>query len=60
MRLQPNQANAVTGGIWLIGMGILFATGLWWPGMLVLVGLTAILQQWAHGQVGMDCMLGSG
>jgi hypothetical protein len=50
MRLQPNQANAVTGGIWLIGMGILFATGLWWPGMLVLVGLTAIVQQWANGR----------
>jgi len=50
MRLQPNQANAVTGGIWLIGIGILFATRLWWPGILVLAGLTAIVQQWALGR----------
>jgi hypothetical protein len=50
MRLHPNQASAVTGGIWLIGIGVLFATRLWWPGILVLVGLTAVIQQWASGQ----------
>ena len=28
----------MTGGIWLIGLGVLFATGYWWPGILFLVG----------------------
>jgi hypothetical protein len=43
------RANAVTGGIWLIGLGILFATRFWWPGILFLAGITAIVQGSAHG-----------
>jgi hydrogenase/urease accessory protein HupE len=43
------RANAVTGGIWLIGLGVLFATKLWWPGILFLAGATAIIQGTAHG-----------
>jgi hypothetical protein len=31
-------------GIWLIGLAILFFTGLWWPGILVLVGISMVLQ----------------
>src|SRR5438876_445365 len=38
------RANAVTGGIWLIGLGVLFATHFWWPGILFLAGITAIVQ----------------
>jgi hypothetical protein len=43
------RANAVTGGIWLIGLGILFAIKFWWPGILFLVGITAIVQGLARG-----------
>jgi hypothetical protein len=43
------RANAVTGGIWLIGLGILFATKFWWPGILFLAGITAIVQGSARG-----------
>jgi hypothetical protein len=43
------RANAVTGGIWLVGLGVLFATGDWWPGILFLVGVTAIVEGSARG-----------
>lgn len=38
------RANAVTAGIWLIGLGVLFATRFWWPGILFLIGITAIVR----------------
>lgn len=43
------RANAVTGGIWMIGLGVLIATGFWWPGILFLVGITAIVEGSARG-----------
>jgi hypothetical protein len=42
-------ADGVTAGVWLIGIGILFATGYWWPGIMFLIGFTAIFQGWARG-----------
>ena len=30
-------------GLWLIGIGILWYTGAWWPGILILFGLSIIL-----------------
>jgi hypothetical protein len=43
------RANAVTGGIWLIGLGVLFATKFWFPGILFLTGITAIVQGSGRG-----------
>ncbi len=43
------RANAVTGGIWLIGLGVLFATKAWFPGILFLAGITAIVQGSGRG-----------
>jgi hypothetical protein len=51
MQLHTEQAHAITGGIWLIGFGVLFATGFWWPGILILAGITAIVEGWAYNQV---------
>jgi hypothetical protein len=34
------------GGIWLIGLGVLFYTGRWWPGILFLVGITMLIEGW--------------
>jgi hydrogenase/urease accessory protein HupE len=50
MQLHPQQAHAITGGVWLIGFGVLFATGYWWPGILILAGITAMVEGWAAGQ----------
>ena len=40
----------LNGGLWLIGLGVLFLSGTFWPGILVLVGLSAYLEQRARGQ----------
>jgi len=45
-----SQANAITGGVWLIGLGVLFATHFWWPGILLLVAITSIVQGWSFGR----------
>lgn len=41
--------GSIHSGIWLIGLAVLFLTGLWWPGILVLVGISMVLQ-WAFSQ----------
>ena len=35
--------NPLNGAIWLIGLGVLFYTGHWWPGILVLIGISLVL-----------------
>ncbi len=34
----------------MIGFGLLFATGFWWPGLLILCGVTAMVEGVSHGQ----------
>lgn len=31
--------NPITGGLLLIGLGALFLTGWWWPGIMVVLGI---------------------
>jgi hypothetical protein len=31
--------SGIAGGIFLIGLGILIMTGLWWPGIMFVIGL---------------------
>ena len=50
MRYDPNQHRAFIGGIWLIGFGILFATRAWWPGIMFVIGITAIIEGWLRRQ----------
>jgi hydrogenase/urease accessory protein HupE len=44
------QQKAVLGGIWLIGLGILFATRFCWPGIMFLIAITAIIEGWLNDQ----------
>lgn len=44
--------DGLTGGIWLIGLAVLFMTGWWWPGILVLVGLSSLFSGLAHAPGG--------
>ena len=46
------RANEISGAIWLIGLGILFVTGYWWPGILIVIGAGSIAQGLAEGAVG--------
>lgn len=40
--------DGLTGGVWLIGLGIIALNGWWWPGILVLIGLSSLLSGLAH------------
>jgi hypothetical protein len=42
--------RAVIGGLWLIGLGILFATRAWWPGIMFVIAATAIVEGYFNGQ----------
>ena len=41
--MNPAAWGGITGGVWLIGLAVLFMTGWWWPGILVLVGISSLL-----------------
>ena len=38
---KSKQASAISGGIFLIGLGILFITDWFWPGILLVIGLSS-------------------
>ena len=40
----PQLYAAVQSGIWLVGLAILFLTGWWFPGILILVAISGITQ----------------
>jgi len=43
--------GGITGGIWLIGIAVLAVTGWWWPGIMVLIGISVLVGglQSGHG-----------
>lgn len=43
--------GGISGGVFLIGMAILFATDTFWPGILALVGISAFLGALAGGEL---------
>ena len=44
MSLNAEQANAIRGSVWMFGLAALFFTAMWWPGMLFLIGISAIVE----------------
>ena len=36
--------HSIHGAIWMIGLAILFWKGWWWPGILILVGISTIIE----------------
>lgn len=38
---RQRMAGAISGGIFLISLGVLLATGWWWPGIMVALGLSS-------------------
>lgn len=38
---QRTASAALSSGIFLIGLGVLMATGWWWPGIMVVIGLSS-------------------
>lgn len=37
----PRTKNSISGGVFLIGLGLLVYTGWWWPGILLVIGLAS-------------------
>jgi hypothetical protein len=44
-------ASAISGGIFLISLGVLFFTGWWWPGILIAIGLSSGAELIFRGKV---------
>ena len=40
MEDKKRKASAISGGIFLISLGVLLATGWWWPGIMIAIGLS--------------------
>lgn len=50
MNLSDEQAGKITGGVWLIGLGLLFLTRQWWPGIMFVIGVSAIVEGLVEGR----------
>jgi hypothetical protein len=48
---KKQQASAISGGIFLICLGVLIITGWWWPGILLAIGLAGGAEQIFRGKV---------
>jgi len=48
---QQKRASSISGGIFLIGLGVLFLTNWWWPGILVVIGLSGGAELIFRGQI---------
>jgi hypothetical protein len=38
---KQRQASGISGGIFLISLGLLIITGWWWPGIMIAIGLSS-------------------
>jgi hypothetical protein len=43
--------GGMSGGLFLIGLAVLALTGWWWPGILVLIGITSLIGSLAAGKM---------
>jgi hypothetical protein len=48
---KQSRASAISGGIFLISLGVLIITGWWWPGILIAIGLAGGAEQIFRGRV---------
>lgn len=44
------RADQVSGGVFLIGLALLFMTGYWWPGVLFVIGASSMARGVAEGR----------
>ena len=48
---KKKQASGISGGIFLIGLGVLLFTGWWWPGIMLVIGLSGGAELIFRGKV---------
>ncbi|HEV3164073.1 MAG TPA: hypothetical protein VGZ22_08580 [Isosphaeraceae bacterium] len=49
MYVSNERSNQISSAVFLIGLGVLFATGYWWPGIMFVIGVTSIAHGLAQG-----------
>ena len=49
---KQRKASGISGGIFLISLGILIITGWWWPGIMFAIGLSSGAELIFRGKVG--------
>lgn len=50
MHFSDERSGMVSPAIFMIGMGVLFYTGYWWPGIMFVIGTAAIVQGLVAGR----------
>ena len=48
---RQRKASGISGGIFLISLGILIITGWWWPGIMIAIGLASCAELVFRGRV---------
>ncbi len=47
--MSKQNADTIGGGVFLVGLGVLFLLDWFWPGILALLGIVALVTQWMRG-----------
>lgn len=50
MDFNKDNASQVSGGVFLIGLGMLFLTGWWWPGIMFVIAASIMARTMAEGK----------
>ena len=48
--MSKKNADSIGGGVFLIGLGVLFLLDWFWPGILLLIGIVALVNQSIKGE----------
>lgn len=48
--MKSGRSEQITGGVFFIGLAVLGLTGFWWPGILVVLGVTSIASGLLEGR----------
>ncbi|MCU0495910.1 MAG: hypothetical protein MUF87_01010 [Anaerolineae bacterium] len=48
--MNRTNADQLSGGVFFIGLALVFLTGWWWPGIMFVIGATALAQALAEGR----------
>jgi len=51
MEDKQRKASAISGGIFLISLGVLIITGWWWPGIMIAIGLSSCAELVFRGRI---------
>ncbi|MCL4251621.1 MAG: hypothetical protein KJ065_25950 [Anaerolineae bacterium] len=48
--ISKDRADQIFGGVFLIGLALLFFTGNWWPGIMFVIGIAMLARTYAEGK----------